>query len=84
MHKPKSQWSNYESGKGYLIGVGATKGKNLFTGLDLVAKYYFDALDMSFEHSLHAWGVDEKGAIKNFPELIEEARQLGARAARGE
>ena len=44
LNKPKSQWSNYESGKGYLIGVGATKGKNLFTGLDLVARYFFDAL----------------------------------------
>lgn len=84
LNKPKSQWSNYESGKGYLIGVGATKGKNLFIGMDLVAKYFFDAMDMSHEDSLHAWGVDAKGAINDFPDLIEQARQLGARAARGE
>jgi len=33
----------YDHGRGYLIAVGATKGKNLFEGTELTAKYFFDS-----------------------------------------
>ena len=33
-----SKKKTYESGTGYLIAVGATKGKNLFEGTELIAK----------------------------------------------
>ncbi len=38
--------------RGFLLSVGASKGKNLFEGLQLTAKYFFDAIDASFDGSL--------------------------------
>jgi multimeric flavodoxin WrbA len=69
----------YDSGRGYMIGVGATKGENLFTGVELVAKYFYDALDMSYEGGVFVKGVDAKGAINERPESIKEANDLGVR-----
>jgi protein-tyrosine-phosphatase len=44
---PNSPWRH-----GLLLAVGATKGKELFTGLELTAKYFFDAVDASYAGSL--------------------------------
>ena len=38
--------------RGFLLSVGATRGKNLFEGLQLTAQYFFDAIDARFEGSL--------------------------------
>jgi multimeric flavodoxin WrbA/protein-tyrosine-phosphatase len=38
--------------RGYLLSVGASKGKSLFDGLQLTAKYFFDAIDARFDGSL--------------------------------
>ncbi len=38
--------------RGFLLSVGASKGKSLFDGLQLSAKYFFDAIDAHFEGSL--------------------------------
>ena len=38
--------------RGFLLSVGASKGKNLFDGLQLTAKYFFDAIDAQFAGSL--------------------------------
>ena len=37
---------SFDSGRGHLIAVAATGGKNLFDGVKLVANYFYDALDM--------------------------------------
>ncbi len=50
--KTHEERKNYESGKGYLIAVGASAGKRLFEGAELTAKYFFDALDMSYEGAM--------------------------------
>jgi multimeric flavodoxin WrbA/protein-tyrosine-phosphatase len=44
--------------RGYLLSVGATKGKNLFEGLQLTAKYFFDAIDARYEGSLVYRGIE--------------------------
>jgi multimeric flavodoxin WrbA len=75
----KEEQKRYDSGKGYMIGVGATKGENLFTGVELVAKYFYDALDMSYEGGIFFKGVDAKGAIRERPDSLQEARELGNR-----
>ncbi len=84
LHKPKSQWSDYGSGIGYLIGVGATKGKNLFEGTELTAKYFFDALDMDYGGGLFFRKMEEKEAASSSPEALDEAYELGVRIAGGE
>ena len=38
--------------RGFLLSVGASKGKSLFEGLQLTAKYFFDAIDARFDGSL--------------------------------
>lgn len=38
--------------RGFLLAVGASKGKSLFEGLQLTAKYFFDAIDARFDGSL--------------------------------
>jgi len=73
--------TKYESGTGYLIAVGATKGKNLFQGAELIARYFFDALDMAYGGSILFPRIDEKGAIKTHPDALDQAYQMGRRAA---
>lgn len=68
-------------GLGVLIAVGATKGRKLFDGLKLTARYYFDALDLEPGPELLVRGADEKGAVQDRPEVLAEARTLGRRIA---
>lgn len=84
LNKPRSLWSNYGSGIGYLLGVGATKGKNLFEGTELVSKYFFDALDMDYGGGLLFWKMEGKDDIAGSPEALKKAFEAGQRAARGE
>ena len=67
--------------KGALIAVGATKGKKLFDGVRLTAKYFFDAIHMSYSDELLVRGADDKGDILKQPEALEEAFALGKRLA---
>ncbi len=53
--------------KGLLLAVGATKGKNLFEGTGLTAKYFFDALGASYEGALTYSRVEAAGQIKEHP-----------------
>ncbi len=53
--------------KGFLLSVGATRGKNLFEGLELSARYFFDAVDARYEGSLTYKGIEHPGDIKNHP-----------------
>jgi multimeric flavodoxin WrbA len=71
----------YHRGKGYLIAVGATRGKNLFEGAILTAKYFFDALDMSYEGGIFFRRLEKKDAAKENPEALQEAFTLGIKAA---
>lgn len=70
----------YDSGKGYLIAVGGTRGENLFEGSQLTAKYFFDALDMSYEGGIFFRKLDKKTAVKENPETLQEAFNLGRKA----
>jgi len=79
--KTPEQRKTYDSGRGYLIAVGATSGKNLFEGVQLTAKYFYDALDMSYEGGLFYRKLDKKGAVNEHPEMLEEAFELGKKAA---
>jgi multimeric flavodoxin WrbA len=84
LEKTPEERKVYGSGRGYLIAVGATKGKNLFEGVELTAKYFYDALDMTYEGGLFFRRLDKKDAkdaVIGHPEMLEEARQLGVKAA---
>jgi len=72
---------SYDRGRGYLIGVGATGGQNLFNGLELTARYFYDALDKSYEGGVLARGIDAKGEAAGRDDLAAQAGELGRRAA---
>ena len=62
---------------GYLLALGATKGKNLFVGAELVAKYFYDALDLPYLGGLFYRGIEKKGEILERKEILEEAEAFG-------
>ncbi len=64
--------------KGILLGVGATQGKDLFDGMKLTARYFFDAADISFAADLCYRGVDEKGQMENHPMVHDDVKKLVA------
>ncbi|MGC1403793.1 MAG: flavodoxin family protein [Thermodesulfobacteriota bacterium] len=84
LEKSPEQRKRYDHGRGYLIAVGATKGKNLFDGVQLTAKYFFDALDKSYEGGLFFRAIEGKGSIREHPAALEEGYALGVKAVKGE
>ncbi|UCG14862.1 MAG: flavodoxin family protein [Deltaproteobacteria bacterium] len=78
--KTPEQRRSYDGGKGYLICVGATKGKNLFQGVELTVKYFYDALDMSYEGGILFQNVEAKGEIITLPDAMEQSFNLGRSA----
>ena len=83
LRKTREQRKGHESGRGYLIAVGATKGKNLFEGVELTAKYFFDALDKSYEGGLFFREVEGKGAMARSSGAREKAFEFGKSMVRG-
>jgi multimeric flavodoxin WrbA len=82
LEKTPAERKRYDSGKGYLIAVGATRGNNLFEGVQLTARYFFDALDMSYEGGIFFRRIDKKGAIAEHPEALQQAFDLGVNTVR--
>jgi len=50
--------------KGVLLAVGATRGKNLFEGMNLTAKYFFDAVGADFSTSLTYRHIEDIGDMQ--------------------
>jgi multimeric flavodoxin WrbA len=82
LEKAPDQRKGYNHGRGYLVAVGATKGKNLFEGIQLSAKYFFDALDKNYEGGLFFRAVEGKGNIAEHPTALQEAYNLGVTTVR--
>jgi arsenate reductase (thioredoxin) len=64
--------------RGYLLSVGATKGKNLFEGLQLTAKYFFDAIDARYEGSLLYRGIEGSKDLARHPTVMEDVERAVA------
>lgn len=62
--------------KGVLLAVGATRGKDLFDGLKLTARYFFDAADIQYKADLCYRGIDEKGQMEKHPTIHEDIKHL--------
>ena len=80
LEKTPEERKTYDQGKGYLIAVAATKGKNLFEGVEMVARYFFDALDMSYEGGLLLRGLEKRKDVNEDPEALQKAFDLGLSA----
>ena len=66
--------------RGYMLSVGATSGKQLFDGMNLTAKYFFDGISARFSGSLTYRRIEGRGHIQNHPtmqaDVAEAAREL--------
>jgi arsenite transporter/arsenate reductase (thioredoxin) len=62
------------SRQGFLLSVAASGGKRLFEGVELTAKYFFDAISADYAGSLTYRNVEDAGDILPRPELAEEIR----------
>lgn len=58
--------------RGFLLAVGATKGKNLFEGLHLTAKYFFDAINASYAGSLTYRQIEHPGDMQKHPSVEKD------------
>ena len=77
LHKSAERRKSLDRGRGYLISVGATKGRSLFEGAQLVAKYFYDALDMTYEGGVLIRSVERRGDVRTSPEHLREAFDFG-------
>lgn len=62
--------------KGFMLSVGATKGKNLFDGMVLTAKYFFDAIGAGYVDMLGYRRVEEVGEMEKHPGVKEDVDGL--------
>ncbi|NVL90406.1 MAG: NAD(P)H-dependent oxidoreductase [Desulfobacterales bacterium] len=72
MHKlidPGQKWRH-----GFLLSIGATQGENLFDGLSLTAKYFFDAAGASFNGSLTYRQIEAPGEIAKHPTALTDVK----------
>ena len=64
--------------RGFLLSVGASKGKSLFEGLQLTAKYFFDAIDARFEDSLTYREIEGPKDMAKHPNVLEDVEKAAA------
>lgn len=69
------------SRKGAFIAVGATSGEKLFDGSILTVQYFFKGIGVKYADELLIRGVDTRGEIKEYPDKLSEAFELGKRMA---
>ncbi|UCG14163.1 MAG: flavodoxin family protein [Deltaproteobacteria bacterium] len=65
--------------RGAFISVAATRGKKLFEGARLTIQYFFDAIDVTYSDELLIRGAEAKGEVKEQPEALADAYELGQR-----
>jgi protein-tyrosine-phosphatase len=64
--------------RGFLLSVGASKGKSLFEGIELSAKYFFDAIDAGFEGSLTYREIEGPKDMARHPEVLGNIEKAAA------
>lgn len=62
------------SRRGFLLSQGATKGKNLFEGIHLTMKYYFDAISADYIGSLTYRRIENRGDMAKHPTVLEDVK----------
>lgn len=73
VHKLKDPGEKWRTG--FLLSVGATKGENLFEGVSLTAKYFFDAAGAHYAGKLTFRRMEGPGVIAQHPTALTEAKE---------
>ena len=61
--------------RGFFLSVGATRGKNLFEGMQLTAQYFFDAIDAQFAGSLTYRGIEGSKDMARHPTVLADVEK---------
>ena len=61
--------------RGFLLALGATRGKNLFDGLKLTAKYFFDAAGAAYNGSLTYHRIENPGDMQKHPSVQDDIKR---------
>ncbi len=72
-----SPLGNGREKKGFFIAVGGTRLKDLFEPSLVIIKTLFRVLDITYAGDLLFKGVDEKGAIAQHPDALQQAFLAG-------
>ncbi len=64
--------------RGYLLAVGASGGRQLFDGVHLTAKYFFDAIDAAYAGHLTYRNIESRGAIRRHSGVEEDVARAAA------
>jgi protein-tyrosine-phosphatase len=62
--------------RGCMLAVGASRAPKLFDGVHLTAKYFFDAVDATYDHHLVYPGIEKFGEMAGHPTVGEDIRAL--------
>lgn len=65
--------------RGFLLALGATRGKNLFEGVSLTAKYFFDGIDAEVDGSLTYRQIEKPGDMAAHPTVLQDVKQEAIR-----
>ncbi len=65
--------------RGYLLALGATRGKNLFEGVSLTARYFFDGIGAAFDGSLTYRQIEKRGDMAAHPTVLQDIKAEAAR-----
>jgi protein-tyrosine-phosphatase len=63
------------SRRGFYLSMAATRGKNLFEGLELTMKYFFDAAGAGFEGGLAYRGIEGRGDMALHPTVQADVKK---------
>ncbi len=60
--------------QGFVLSVAATRGKNLFEGVDLTAQYFFDAVDAQYNGRLTYRQIEHRHDMKHHPTAAADVK----------
>ena len=69
--------------RGFVLAVGATSGKQLFDGLNLTAKYFFDGISAQFAGSLTYRQIEKRGQMASHPTVQADVDQAAQTLTEG-
>ncbi|MBU4344169.1 MAG: NAD(P)H-dependent oxidoreductase [Proteobacteria bacterium] len=61
--------------RGFLLALGASKGENLFDGVHLTAKYFFDAVGAGYDGSLTYRQIADSGDMEKHPTVLKDVKE---------
>ncbi len=70
--------------KGAFISVEGTARKDFFDNAKTIVKNLFAVINVDYQEELFCSGVNKKGGILKYPDVLEEAFKLGERITRAQ